>query len=87
MSFKIGILGNGYVGRATGLLKSKGIDCVWYDKNEHRCDPKGIKIKDLKDCDFVFVAVPTPMKKRRLYGFIYLKKCYQRLRKERHREE
>jgi UDPglucose 6-dehydrogenase len=63
MSFKIGILGNGYVGRATGLLKSKGIDCVWYDKNEHRCDPKGTKIKDLKDCDFVFVAVPTPMKK------------------------
>tara|TARA_Y100001937_G_scaffold109591_1_gene154410 strand:+ start:34460 stop:35314 length:855 start_codon:yes stop_codon:yes gene_type:complete len=63
MSFKIGIVGNGYVGRATGLLKSEGIDCLWYDKDENRCYPKGTKLKDLKDCDFVFVAVPTPMKK------------------------
>jgi len=60
--FKIGIVGRGYVGHATQLLKCEDIECVVYDKDIDKCDPAGTTIKDLKDSDFVFVCVPTPMK-------------------------
>jgi nucleotide sugar dehydrogenase len=59
---KIGIVGNGYVGKATRLFACDNVECLVYDKEPKRCDPKGTSIKDLKGSDFVFVCVPTPMK-------------------------
>jgi UDPglucose 6-dehydrogenase len=61
--FKLGILGNGYVGQATQLLGGDLIECIAYDKEPEKCEPKSTTIDDLKGCDFVFVCVPTPMKK------------------------
>lgn len=59
---KIGIVGNGYVGGATALLKSKDLEVLIFDKNPLKCSPLGTLFKDLVFCDFVFVCVPTPMK-------------------------
>ena len=55
---KIGIVGNGYVGKATALLGCKDIEVlIWdIDKNLRNIN----NFEDLRGCDFVFVCVPTP---------------------------
>jgi len=58
---KIGIVGNGYVGGATALLKSRNVDVLVYDVDDEKCRPRGTSMKDLLNCSFVFVCVPTPM--------------------------
>jgi UDPglucose 6-dehydrogenase len=60
---KIGIVGNGYVGGATALLKNRNVDVLIYDIDEEKCSPKGISMDDIAGCAFVFVCVPTPMDK------------------------
>ena len=59
----IGIIGNGFVGKATFQLKCKDIDILAYDLNPDLCIPKNIKLEYLLICDIIFVSVPTPMKK------------------------
>ena len=58
---KIGIIGNGYVGGATALLKNRNVDVLIYDLDEEKCKPRGISMADLTNCSFIFVCVPTPM--------------------------
>ena len=60
---KIGIVGNGFVGKATSLFGCDAVEVLVYDKDPNRCEPKGINLKLLASCDFVFVCVPTPMRK------------------------
>tara|TARA_R110000824_G_C15102034_1_gene666357 strand:+ start:67 stop:951 length:885 start_codon:yes stop_codon:yes gene_type:complete len=59
---KIGVVGNGYVGKATQLFSCDDIECSVYDKDSEKCVPAGTTLQDLKGSDFVFVCVPTPMK-------------------------
>lgn len=58
----IGIIGNGFVGKATKLLKCDNIKCIVYDKNPQLCEPQNTELKDLLSCDIIFISVPTPMK-------------------------
>lgn len=58
MNNKIGIVGNGFVGKATKVLCG---DCIIFDVDETKCEPKGTTISDIKKCDIIFVCVPTPM--------------------------
>ena len=65
----IGIVGNGFVGRATALLGCRDDYAdyednvvLMYDKDPDRRIPKNLELEDLSRCDIVFVAVPTPMK-------------------------
>uniref|UniRef100_A0A6C0JXH4 Uncharacterized protein n=1 Tax=viral metagenome TaxID=1070528 RepID=A0A6C0JXH4_9ZZZZ len=60
---KLGIVGNGFVGKATALLACKDIECVVYDKDPSLCIPNGVVLKDLSSCDVIFISVPTPMDK------------------------
>jgi len=60
--FKIGIIGNGFVGKATNLLTNKNITSLIYDKNPELCLPKNTILEDLNQCDIIFICVPTPMK-------------------------
>ena len=60
---RIGIIGNGFVGKATQQLKCKDVQLLIYDINPNLCDPKGTILKDLSVCDLIFISVPTPMKK------------------------
>jgi nucleotide sugar dehydrogenase len=58
---KIGIVGNGYVGGATALLKNRSVEVQVYDVDPEKCVPRGIEIDALLNCSFIFVCVPTPM--------------------------
>lgn len=58
---KIFIIGNGFVGKATSLLKCKDIEIITYDINPELCEPKHTKLEDCKNCDLIFISVPTPM--------------------------
>ena len=53
MNYKIGIVGYGHVG---GIMKELFTDAIIYD------EPKEIgSKKEINECDFAFVCVPTPM--------------------------
>ena len=58
---KIGVIGNGYVGKATSLLKCEDIEVLIWDLDEKLRNIN--EFKELEDCKFVFVCVPTPMNK------------------------
>ena len=59
----VGIIGNGFVGKATFQLKCKDIDILAYDINPDSCVPKGLVLADMNQCELVFISVPTPMSK------------------------
>jgi UDPglucose 6-dehydrogenase len=56
--FKVGIIGNGFVGEAISFAFSSVSDLYIYDK-----DPlKSLNdLQSVHNCDFVFICVPTPM--------------------------
>jgi UDP-glucose 6-dehydrogenase len=58
---KIGIIGNGFVGKATNQLKCKDIEILAYDINPELCEPIGLQLVDMNQCEIIFVSVPTPM--------------------------
>ena len=60
---KIGIIGNGFVGKATYLLKCSSVNILAYDINPDYCMPKGTTLEDICNCDLIFISVPTPMNK------------------------
>ena len=60
--YNIGIIGNGFVGKATFQLKCKHINILAYDKNPTNCNPIGTTLSDLMKCPIIFICVPTPMK-------------------------
>jgi UDPglucose 6-dehydrogenase len=58
--FKVGVIGNGFVGEAISFAFSSVSDLYVYDTNPLK------SLNDLEsvhNCDFVFVCVPTPMLK------------------------
>jgi len=59
----IGIIGNGFVGKATFQLKCEDIEVLAYDINPDACVPKGTNLSDMAKCEIIFVSVPTPMSK------------------------
>lgn len=58
---KIGIIGNGFVGKATYQLMCDDIDILAYDINPELCYPKSLIFTDLNNCELIFISVPTPM--------------------------
>lgn len=61
MSFAI--IGNGFVGQATKILKTPNTKMLVYDIDPKKCEPQNTTIQDLEQCDIIFVSVPTPMGK------------------------
>ena len=62
-SIRVGVIGNGFVGKATNLLKCDKIDIITYDIVPELCSPLGLTIHDIIKCDIIFISVPTPMNK------------------------
>ena len=60
---KFGIIGNGFVGQATKILKSSNTEMLVYDIDPEKCEPKGLQLSDMKECSVIFISVPTPMNK------------------------
>lgn len=58
---KIGIVGNGFVGKATRLLENKHDTFITYDKSPELCTPLNTTLEHISRCDLIFVSVPTPM--------------------------
>ena len=65
----IGIVGNGFVGKATSLFGCKDeyadnedVAFMIYDIDEKKRVPKDVRLEDLAGCDLVFICVPTPMR-------------------------
>jgi len=58
---KVGIIGSGFVGKATQQLNHSHIDMYIYDIRPELCIPSGLKLSDMAQCDVIFVCVPTPM--------------------------
>ena len=59
----IGIIGNGFVGKATFQLACDDIQILAYDINPELCNPPNLDIYELNKCEIIFVSVPTPMSK------------------------
>ena len=57
----IGIIGNGFVGKATFQLACKDINILAYDINPNLCIPNNLKLEDMNQCEIIFISVPTPM--------------------------
>jgi len=57
----IGIIGNGFVGKATFQLACKDITILAYDINPDLCNPLNLKLEDMNQCEIIFISVPTPM--------------------------
>jgi len=62
-SYTVGVIGNGFVGKATQLLgKSPNVAILVYDIDATKCIPPGTTLGDLcTKCQLIFVCVPTPL--------------------------
>ena len=60
---KIGIIGNGFVGKATNILANEEVELIVYDINPNLCIPIGTTLQELCSVDIIFISVPTPMNK------------------------
>lgn len=79
MQHTIGIIGNGFVGKATKLLFHNAKSLI-YDINPELCEPKGLTLYDLlKQCSVIFICVPTPMGKDGECSLTYVDSVYQAL--------
>ena len=59
---KIGIIGNGFVGKATQQLENNKVELYCYDINPELCIPFGLSLNNLCNIvDIIFISVPTPM--------------------------
>ena len=78
-NFKVGIIGNGFVGEALAFAFSSITDICIYD-----IDPLKSKgtIDEVHDCDFVFVCVPTPMNKNGSQDFTFVENVFKNASKK-----
>lgn len=58
----IGIIGNGFVGKASCQLKNKKLGILIYDSDPQRCEPLNMSLRELVErVELIFISVPTPM--------------------------
>ena len=53
---KIGIIGNGYVGKATSNIIPDEYEKIIYDSTPEKCEPAGTTFEDLNGCNLIFVC-------------------------------
>lgn len=81
MQHTIGIIGNGFVGKATKLLFHNAKALV-YDVKDELCEPRGLTLEHMLDqCLVVFICVPTPMGKDGECCLTYVDSVYKSLLK------
>ena len=75
--YKVGIIGHGFVGEAQSFAFSPVADVYVYDVNPLRANAT---LDQVYECDFVFIAVPTPMYENGLQDDSYVQKLFSELR-------
>jgi len=61
---RIGIIGNGFVGRATRLFSTNNpsLEIITYDIRKDGCDPPETTLDEVDEtCELIFVCLPTPL--------------------------
>ena len=74
MKYKVGVIGNGFVGEAQAFAFSPTTDLRVYDIDPSKATHT---LQDLNECDFIFVCVPTPMKKNGTQDTSYIDKVFE----------
>ena len=74
--FKVGIIGNGFVGEAQAFAFSTVSELRIYDISPDRSSHS---LDQVHECDYVFVSVPTPMFKNGQQDLSYINKVFERL--------
>ncbi len=77
---KVGIIGNGFCGQATNLLKCNEVEVLIYDRIPSKCIPEGLMLCDLVCCDMVFICINTPLTEDNKYNTIPIDKLTEELR-------
>jgi nucleotide sugar dehydrogenase len=72
--FKVGIIGNGFVGNAQAFAFSPTAEIRIYDVDPIRATHT---LEEVNECDFVFVCVPTPMYKDGSQDISYIEKVFE----------
>ena len=73
--FKVGVLGNGFVGEAISFAFSSVADMYVFDTDPLRCLND---IESVHQCDFVFVCVPTPMYEDGSQDLSYVQSAFEK---------
>ena len=76
--YKVGIIGNGFVGESQAFAFSPTCDVLIYDKNHLKSVNS---IEDVLKSDFVFVCVPTPMKKDGSQDLSFIENVFENSKK------
>ena len=76
--YKVGIIGNGFVGESQAFAFSPTCDVLIYDKNPLKSVNS---IEDVFKSDFVFVCVPTPMKKDGSQDLSFIENVFENSKK------
>ena len=72
--FKVGVIGNGFVGEAQAFAFSPTTDLRIYDVDPLRATHTK---EEIDECNFIFVCVPTPMKKDGTQDTSYIDKVFE----------
>lgn len=72
--YKVGIIGNGFVGESQAFAFSPVAELRIYDTDQlKRTHSK----EEVNQCDFIFVCVPTPMRKDGSQDLSYIEKVFE----------
>ncbi len=77
--FKVGVIGNGFVGEAISFAFSSISDVLVYDTNPLKSKDK---LENVHDCDYVFICVPTPMFKNGSQDLSYVENVFEKANKK-----
>tara|TARA_B100001778_G_scaffold334795_1_gene347863 strand:- start:2178 stop:3014 length:837 start_codon:yes stop_codon:yes gene_type:complete len=72
--FKVGVIGNGFVGEAQAFAFAPTTNLRIYDLDPLRSSHS---LEEILECQFIFVCVPTPMKKDGSQDTSYIEKVFE----------
>ena len=72
--FKVGVIGNGFVGEAQAFAFSPFSDLRIYDIDPLKCSHTK---EEIDECDYIFVCVPTPMYKDGTQDISYIENVFR----------
>jgi len=72
--FKVGVIGNGFVGESQAFAFSPTTDLRIYDIDPNKSTHTK---KELDECDFIFICVPTPMYKDGSQDISFIEKVFE----------
>jgi UDP-glucose 6-dehydrogenase len=77
----IGIIGNGFCGKATSLFMCSEINLIIYDLDPNKCYPLGTTFNNLTSYDIIFICINTPLTEDNTYYLEPLDKIIDDLHK------